>query len=78
MELLVLTQNNCRYCENVKNFLNEEQVEYKTVNMSEQPEYQEKYDVMGAPTVLLLDDEEVIIKTTGFNPEVLQTMIEQI
>lgn len=78
MKLLVLTQNNCRYCEQVKLYLHGEQVEYETVNMSEQPEYKEKYDVMGAPTILLLDDEEVITKTTGFNPEVLNTLIEQL
>jgi thioredoxin 1 len=62
----------------VKEYLNNEQVEYETINMSEQPEYQTKYDVMGAPTVLLLDEEEVIAKTTGFNPEVLDTLIEQL
>lgn len=78
MRLLVLTQNNCRYCETLKSFLNDQGVVYNIVNMSEQPEYQEKYDVMGAPTVLLLDDEEVIAKTTGFDPSILETLIEQL
>lgn len=78
MKILVLTQNNCRYCGMVKEYLDNEQVEYETVNMSEQPEYQERYDVMGAPTVLLLDEDEVITKTTGFNKEVLDTLIEQL
>jgi thioredoxin 1 len=78
MKILVLTQNNCRYCGMVKQYLDDSQVEYETVNMSEQPEYQEKYDVMGAPTVLLLDEDEVITKTTGFNVEILDTLIEQL
>jgi thioredoxin 1 len=78
MNLLVLTQNNCRYCEQVKQFLNNQDVEYETINMSDHPEYQEKYDVMGAPTILLLDDGVVITKTTGFNPAVLETLIEQL
>jgi glutaredoxin len=78
MKILVLTQNNCRYCEQVKLFLNNEQVEYETINMSDHPEYLEKYDVMGAPTVLLLDEDEVITKTTGFNTDILETMIEQL
>lgn len=78
MRLLVLTQNNCRYCEEVKSFLTDQEIEFETINMSVQPEYQEKYDVMGAPTILLLDDEEVITKTTGFNPEILNTLIEQL
>jgi glutaredoxin len=78
MKLLVLTKNNCRYCEQVKLFLNNEQVEYETINMSEHPEYLEKYEVMGAPTILLLDEDEVIVKATGFNPQVLETMIEQL
>lgn len=78
MKLLVLTQNNCRYCGSVKGYLDSEQVEYETINMSDHPEYLEKYDVMGAPTILLLDDEEVIAKVTGFNLEALNTLIEQI
>lgn len=78
MELLVLTKNDCRFCGMVKNFLDEEEVEYKTVNMSDEPDYQEKYDVMGAPTILLLDDEEVIAKSSGFQPGDLSTMIEQL
>lgn len=78
LKLLVLTQNNCRYCEQLKTFLRSEDVEFETVNMSEQPEYQEKYDVMGAPTTLLLDDEEVVAKLTGFDYEALETLIEQL
>lgn len=78
MKLLVLTQNNCRYCGMVKQFLDDQQAEYETVNMSDQPEYQAKYDVMGAPTVVLLDDEEVIAKVTGFDPSTLETLIEQL
>lgn len=78
MRLLVLTQNNCKYCETMKSFLNDQGVVYDIVNMSEQPEYQEKYDVMGAPTVLLLDEEEVIAKTTGFDPSTLETLIDQL
>jgi thioredoxin 1 len=62
----------------VKQYLDGAEVEYETVNMSEQPEYQEKYDVMGAPTILLLDDEEVIAKATGFDPATLDTLIEQL
>jgi thioredoxin 1 len=77
MKLLVLTQNNCRYCEQVKLFLNNADVEYGTINVSNHPEYIEQYNVMGAPTVLLLDEDEVIAKTTGFNPGDLETMIEQ-
>jgi thioredoxin 1 len=78
MKLLVLTQNNCRYCGMVKEFLDNQEVEYETVNVSDHPEYQEKYDMMGAPTIILLDEDEVISKTTGFNPPVLETFIDQL
>jgi glutaredoxin len=78
LNLLVLTQNNCRYCEQLKQHLNNEQVEFETINMSEHPEYQEKYDVMGAPTTLLLDEDEVVAKLTGFDREGIETLIEQL
>lgn len=61
-----------------KEYLDNAEVDYETVNMSVQPEYIEKYDVTAAPTILLLDDGEVIAKSTGFDPEVLETLIEQL
>lgn len=78
MNILVLTQNNCRYCGMVKQYLDDNEVEYDTVNMSDETEYQTKYDVMGAPTIVLLDDEEVIAKSTGFDPDTLDTFIGQL
>lgn len=62
----------------VKQYLDDREVEYETINMSEQPEYQEKYDVMGAPTVVLLDDDEMVTKVTGFDPETLEVLISQL
>lgn len=78
MELTVFTQNNCRYCGATKNFLNDNEVEFKEINISIEPEYIEKYDLMGAPTVILFDGEEVVAKSTGFEPDVLETFIEQL
>lgn len=79
MKLLVLTQDNCRYCDMVKNYLVSKNVIFDVINLSTHPEYQDKYDVMGTPTILLMDGEEVVAKTYGFfNPETLDTFIDQL
>lgn len=78
MELLVLTQNNCRYCKLAKQFLDSEEVDYKEVNVSNNPEYVETYNLMSAPTILLLDDGEEIVRSTGFDQGELQELIDQL
>jgi thioredoxin 1 len=78
LKLLVLTQNNCPNCEKLKSHLHNQEVEFETINISRQPEYIEKYDLMGAPTTLLLDEDEVVAKLTGFDREGIDTLIEQL
>lgn len=78
MEILVLTQDNCRYCKLTEQYLDREEVNYDEVNVSEHPEYVGKYNLMGAPTVLLLDGDEEVSRSTGFNSNDLDVMIEQL
>ena len=78
MEILVLSKEDCPYCELTKSFLSNQDVEYRVVNVTEQPEYAEQYDIMSVPVTLLLDEDEEIIRSSGFNPSVLNSMIQQL
>jgi len=79
MKLTVFTQNDCRFCGMTKGFLDDREVKYETINISDEPEYINKYDLMGAPTVVLFDEEnEEVARTTGFNPEELGVLIDNL
>ena len=75
MEMKVITQDNCRYCHTVINFLNDREIEYTEINITDQPEAQVKHDIMGTPTVLLFDEDEEVARTSGPNFGDIETMI---
>lgn len=79
MKLTVFTQNACRYCGEAKNFLDARDVSYETINVSDNPEYVDGLGLMGAPTIILYDeDNDEVARTTGFKPEELEAIIENL
>jgi len=78
MELIVFTQDQCRYCHQVTNHLEDNEVPFSEINLSELPVFGEKFDVMGTPTVILVDGDEEIARTSGFNLSELETLIENL
>jgi len=75
IEILVFTQNGCRYCGPTKLFLSEqeavlENVEFKYVHLSDMTEgarntYKDKYRLMSAPTIIFLRNEHEMSRTSG-------------
>jgi protein-disulfide isomerase len=78
MTLLVFTQDQCRYCHSVTNFLEDNDVPFDHINISQLPIFGEKFDVMGTPTVILMDGEEEIARTSGFSIPELETLIDNL
>lgn len=78
MELVVLTQDQCRYCHSVTAFLDDQEVTYKEINVTHNPEAIEEYDIMSTPTILLMDGDEEVTRTTGFSPSELETLIDNL
>jgi glutaredoxin len=78
MNLIVFTQDQCRYCHSVTNFLEGNDVPFEQINLSELPIFGEKFDVMGTPTVILMDGEEEIARTSGFSIPELETLIDNL
>lgn len=58
MSLVLYTQNNCMYCDVMKQKLADWEIPYLTVNISEQPEGKEYLKSLGLKTVpqLLIED----------------------
>lgn len=79
MKLVVVSQNGCNPCTMVKNFLNGQEVEFESVNISETPEGIEQYGVMSTPVTILIDEDgEEVTRVSGFNPPQLEVLISQL
>jgi glutaredoxin-like protein NrdH len=73
-EITVYTKNDCVQCKMTKKFLEQMGVNYKTINIDEQPEYVDYLKARGhrqTPVVAIDGLEEF----TGFRPDVLKKAI---
>lgn len=78
MELVVLTQPTCAPCRVLKNYLTMEGVSFKEVNVQEEPDYIEQYEIYSTPVTLLLDSNgEAIEKVDGFSPDGIASLINK-
>lgn len=75
MELVLISQNNCRPCAELKMFLENEEVEYKEINISKNPEAIEEYNVMGAPVTILIEDGEEFGRVIGSTEEAKEDVL---
>jgi thioredoxin 1 len=67
-KLLKISQNRCRPCFMLSNYLNEKGIQHEEALMTD--ELLAKYDLSGVPVLLLLDeDEQELARTVGFDPE---------
>ena len=70
MKIKFITQNVCAGCEILDNYLKNEHpdVEVEKINIDKEPDAVEKFDVMGTPTLILWDDEEIeeVTRHVGF------------
>lgn len=57
MELILLSQDRCAPCQEVKLFLQNEEIEYTEINVSKNPEAIQEYYVQSAPTVILVNED---------------------
>lgn len=78
MELIVLSQNGCAPCKALKLFLQEEDIEFTEINLSEQPEMIEEYNVMSTPVTVLSDEGEEITRVNGFPREQILELAENL
>lgn len=79
MKLIKLHQPKCTPCQFVENFLQDQGVEYESIDVSEHPEVAGQYGVMSTPVTILLDDNgEELERSAGFNPPQLENLINKL
>jgi len=80
MRLVKIMKTVCPQCTLLDLFLQVEGIEVDEVhNVDNEPEIIEKYDIMGTPTLIFMDDNgnelERIVGTRNVSPEVLEAKI---
>ncbi len=60
MNVKVLVTPNCSGCKIVKGYLDEMNVKYEAIDMTQHPEVLQKYPTMSAPTIVINDKVEFI------------------
>lgn len=68
MELIVLTQPRCAPCKMVKTYLTENNIEFRTLDIVENPTLATEYGIMSTPVTILVEDGEEIARVAGFAP----------
>lgn len=76
MDLLVITQDNCPGCTQLRTHLDEADEAYTSLNITNKPEAIEKYDIMGAPTVILLEEGEEFTRITGYDANKVDDLLQ--
>ena len=77
-KLIKFEKDDCNPCMMVSDLLDKSGVEYEKVNPFNNPELAMKYKVRTVPTTILVDQDEEIKRTIGFNPEELKEIITMI
>ncbi len=78
MKLTVISQNGCNPCTMVKNHLDSLNADYDVINVSEDKDAIEKYNIMSTPVTLVLDGDEEIARVSGFKPDDLEVLVDQL
>lgn len=76
-ELLYFTAPWCKSCANVKPLVDEAKqkgIAVQEVNVEEHPEIAQEHDIMQLPTVIMIQDESVVSRKTGFSNSLIDTL----
>ncbi|MER0467837.1 glutaredoxin domain-containing protein [Bacillus cabrialesii subsp. cabrialesii] len=79
MRLIKLEQPNCNPCKMVSNYLEQANIQFETVDVTQEPEVASRFGVMGVPVTILLSDLGVEVKRSiGFKPDELDALINDL
>ncbi|QES88863.1 thioredoxin family protein [Rhizosphaericola mali] len=75
MRKLKFEQPKCAPCKQVDEFLEEQGIEVEHINAWEKPEIASKYRVTSCPTIIVLDNNNVVAqRIVGFKPDEIKQL----
>lgn len=79
LKIIKLEQPNCTPCKYVSNFLDDKNVKYEAIDVTENPDVAADFSVMGVPVTILLDENNVeVSRSVGYKPNELEAIISQL
>ncbi|UTL74797.1 thioredoxin domain-containing protein [Bacillus halotolerans] len=79
MRLIKLEQPNCNPCKMVSNYLEQANIQFETVDVTQEPEVAARFGVMGVPVTILLSHQgEEVKRSIGFKPHELDALINDL
>lgn len=79
MRLIKLEQPNCNPCKMVSNYLEQADINFETVDVTQEPEVASRFGVMGVPVTILLNDQgEEVNRSVGFKPNELDELLQEL
>ncbi|MCY7948352.1 thioredoxin family protein [Bacillus atrophaeus] len=79
MRLIKLEQPNCNPCKMVSDYLEHEDIQFETVDVTQEPEVASRFSVMGVPVTILLNDQgEEVNRSVGFKPNELDELLKEL
>jgi thioredoxin 1 len=76
--ILKFSRPGCVPCQMVGNFLNDQGVQYTEINVYEDAETANKFNIQSVPVVVLLDGDDVEDMIFGYQPEQLNELINKL
>ena len=76
--IIKFEKSDCNPCTMVSELLDKTGIKYDKINPFDNPEMAVKHKVRTVPTVILLEGEDELKRTIGFNPEELKEIVEML
>lgn len=76
--VIKFSRPSCVPCQMVANYLNEKQVEAEEVNVYEDADLANMYNIQSVPVLMLLDGEDVEDMVIGYNPDEIDRLLSNI
>ena len=76
-EILKFSRVGCTPCKTMTLFLNNEGVDYKELDVEEDAQLAAQYGIGSVPTLLLVEDGEVVDRVVGFNPAAIEGLLSK-
>ena len=76
--IIKFEKEDCNPCLMVSEYFKTHSIAFDAINPFNNPEVAVKYKIRSVPTTLLIENGEVLMRVTGYQPNELKSMIESL
>lgn len=77
-KLIKFSKKSCTPCKMVENYLHEKGVNYEEVDVFDRVDLASQYGISGVPVLLLLEEDSIVDKVVGFNPDEIDLLLSKL